>query len=150
MTQTENSRELKQIGIKNTKNKTTILRILKEEGRPIGANELHQRCAEAIPMNLATVYRTLQQFEKGGLLRALPGKEGALYEYSGAARAEHPHFRCERCDELFCLDPLDFDAALYFSVLAKRHRVRKVGLLLTGLCERCSAAENTVTDESVL
>lgn len=141
MIHVEESRELKQTGIKNTKNKVAILRMLKEIKRPVGANELHYACSQTTPMNLATVYRTLQQFEKGGLLRALPGKEGVLYEYSGAERAEHPHFRCERCGELFCLEPLGFDAALFFSALAKHHRVDKVGLLLSGLCERCRRSE---------
>ena len=140
MKQIEISHELRKLGIKNTKNKSAILRALKEVGRPISANGLHHRCTETTPMNLATVYRTLQQFEKGGLLRALPGGEGTLlYEYSGAEALEHPHFRCERCNELFCLDPLDFDDALFFSALAGKHEVRQVRLLLSGLCARCRA-----------
>jgi Fur family ferric uptake transcriptional regulator len=143
MEKPDEAAELKQAGIKNTKNKALILRALKSTRHPVSANELHRLCTDTDPVNVATVYRTLQQFGACGIARELPGKDSTLlYEYSGAGSGEHPHFRCERCDTLFCLEGFGTDAARLFAAMARPHRVKQASLTLTGLCERCLRAES--------
>jgi Fur family transcriptional regulator, ferric uptake regulator len=136
--------ELKLIGLKNTKNKATILQMLKSLQRPISAVKLHLYCTNETVMNITTVYRTLEQFKNGGLVRELSGQGGELlYEYSGTDALAHPHFRCDRCKNIICLDPLKYEATLLISAMARKHKVERIELTLSGLCEACCKSEQT-------
>ncbi len=130
--------ELKEKGIKNTKAKSVLLSILKSNERPMDVNSLHKESQKLTPINLVTVYRTLEQFHEKGLVQEFLGKESTKqYEYIEQNAQAHPHFSCEKCGELFCLKPLGFDDALYYSNMAERHKVHSINITLSGVCEKC-------------
>jgi Fe2+ or Zn2+ uptake regulation protein len=130
--------ELHTIGIKNTRSKAVILESLKKLHHPATANELHLNCSKSVKMNIATVYRTLQQFKEKGIVKDFLGSEGIIhYEYVGHSVHSHPHFQCERCHEFICLGELGFDDAIYFSNMAKRHKINSINITLSGVCEHC-------------
>lgn len=132
--------ELHQIGIKNTRNKAIILDILKSMTIPVTANKLHLKCSEILKMDIVTVYRTLQQFKEKGIIREFLGSDGIInYEYAGLSSRPHPHFQCEKCHEVTCLGELGFDDALYFSNMAKHHKINTITITLSGICESCQS-----------
>lgn len=91
-------------------------------------------------MDIATVYRTLQQFKQKGVVREFLGNDGTVnYEYVVANVPAHPHFQCEKCQGLICLDALGFDDALYFSNMAGRHQIHSISITLSGVCEECQS-----------
>lgn len=138
MNNEEIKEELREKGIKNTKAKSILLHILKSSEGPISVNSLHAQCQKETSVNLVTVYRTLQQFYEKKLVQEFLGKDGVIqYEYTRQGTRAHPHFQCEKCNKVICLGELGFDDALYFSNMAKQHRVNTINITLNGVCEEC-------------
>lgn len=138
MNNVEIKEELREKGIKNTKAKSILLHILKSSEGPIAVNSLHAQCQKETSVNLVTVYRTLQQFYEKKLVQEFLGKDGVIqYEYTRQGTRAHPHFQCEKCNKVICLGELGFDDALYFSNMAKQHRVNTINITLNGVCEEC-------------
>ena len=136
--------ELREKGIKNTKAKSILLHILKRSKGPMDVNSLHVECQKETSVNLVTVYRSLQQFHERELVQEFLGKDGAVqYEYIHQGSKAHPHFQCEKCNSVLCLGELGFDDALYFSNMAKQHKVKSINITLNGLCEACLTQEIT-------
>lgn len=132
--------ELHFFGIKNTKNKAILLEFLKNSTMPLTASELHLKCSQESKMDVATVYRTLQQFKEKSILKEILGGDSVVrYEYVGQDSKPHPHFQCEQCRELICLDALGFEDALYFSNMAKQHKIHSINITLSGICEGCQS-----------
>jgi len=138
MNNEEIKNELKEKGIKNTRAKSVLLHILKNSHSPIDVNSLHMQCQKETSVNLVTIYRSLQQFGEKGLAQEFHGKDGIVqYEYIHKGAKAHPHFQCEKCKQVICLGELEFDDALYFSNMAKQHKVSSINITLNGLCEQC-------------
>jgi len=130
--------ELREKGIKNTRAKSLLLHILKNAEAPMDVNNLHAECQKETSVNLVTVYRTLQQFHEKALVEEFMGKDGAnQYEYIPEGSIAHPHFQCEKCNKVICLEELGFDDALYFSNRAKHHKINSIHIMLNGVCEEC-------------
>lgn len=134
--------ELKAKGMKNTRAKSTLLHILKKSKRPIDVNNLHKECEKITAVNLVTIYRSLQQFCEKGLVQEFHGKESATkYEYIDHNAKVHPHFQCEVCDRVICLEKLNSDAMLYLSNMAQGHKVSTINITFNGICENCQNKE---------
>ncbi|CAA6818598.1 MAG: Unknown protein [uncultured Sulfurovum sp.] len=130
--------ELNQKGIKNTKAKSVLLQILKSSKAPQDVSNLHKACSQITSVNLATIYRSLRQFNEKDIVQEFLSSEGvAQYEYIHQGAKSHPHFECESCHSVFCLGELQFDDALYFSNMAKQNKINSINITLTGLCESC-------------
>ncbi|MDD3775967.1 MAG: transcriptional repressor [Sulfurovaceae bacterium] len=138
MNSDEIKEELREKGIKNTRAKSLLLHILKIAEAPMDVNSLHAECQKETSVNLVTAYRTLQQFHEKMLVHEFPGKDGASqYEYIPKGSKSHPHFQCEKCNRVICMDELGFDDALYFSNMAKQHKINSINITLNGVCEEC-------------
>lgn len=94
--------------------------------------EMHRK-----KMNKTTVYRILDRFEQEGKLHAFIGRNGLkwyakCHECSSHTHVDiHPHFQCNECGSVKCLDvniPIP---------PIKDHRIQKANLLLLGQCEDC-------------
>jgi Fe2+ or Zn2+ uptake regulation protein len=130
--------ELKANGIKNTRAKSTLLHILKNNKAPMDVNTLHKECEKITSVNLVTVYRSLQQFHEKQLVQEFLGQDSVTqYEYINQNAKAHPHFQCEKCAAVFCLGELNFDDALYFSNMANNHKVSSINITLNGICNSC-------------
>jgi Fur family ferric uptake transcriptional regulator len=138
MNSAEIKEELNQKGIKNTRAKSILLHILKQSNTPKDVNSLHQECSKSTTVNLATVYRTLRQFHEKKIVQEFLGSDGiAQYEYIHQGTKSHPHFQCEVCQKIVCLGELKFEDALYFSNMAKQHKINTINIMLVGICEHC-------------
>lgn len=138
MNSDEIKEELREKGIKNTRAKSLLLYTLKNAEAPMDVNSLHLACQKETSVNLVTVYRTLQQFHEKGLVEEFVGKDGvSQYEYIPKGSTAHPHFQCEKCNRVFCLEELGFDDLLNFSHMAKQHKVNSINITLNGICEEC-------------
>ena len=130
--------ELNKKGIKNTRAKSLLLQILKESKFPKNVSSLHEECFKVVNVNLATIYRTLKQFHEKKIVQEFLDNDGlARYEYINQGISSHPHFQCEKCNKLFCLEELHFDDALYFSNMAKQHKVSSINITINGICKGC-------------
>lgn len=123
---------------RGTEQRKAIQQALAEAPGPLTAQELHDRARASVGgLGLATVYRNLNDLERGGEVVAvhLPG-DATRYEPSG--RGHHHHFRCVRCATVFELEvgcPLSL---LENVTLPGGLRVTGHELVLFGVCASCS------------
>ena len=87
---------LKQAGLRPTRQRLALAKLLFEPGfRHVTAEQLHAEAASAnMRVSLATVYNTLHQFTRQGLLREVvvdPGRS-----YFDTNMGDHHHFFFER------------------------------------------------------
>lgn len=63
---------LKNAALKSTKKRQVLLLLLQKQARPMTAEELHALAEPILPMNVSTVYRTLNTLtEKKILIRSV-------------------------------------------------------------------------------
>ncbi len=83
---------LKKAGFRATRQRQVLGALLfQSEHRPVTANELHKEALKAgVPLSLATVYNTLNQFVDGRLLRRV--SVNAERTYFDTDPGDHHHF----------------------------------------------------------
>lgn len=81
LTEADISIRLREAGLRPTQQRTQLARLLWGQGcRHLNAETLHRESVEAgIKVSLATVYNTLHQFTKAGLLREIMVERGCSY-----------------------------------------------------------------------
>jgi Fur family iron response transcriptional regulator len=93
-------RRLRAAGLRPTRQRLALAQLLLENGdRHVTAEQLHgEAVTSGIPVSLATVYNTLHQFTKAGLLRETVVEPGRSYFDTNTA--DHHHFFCEATGKL--------------------------------------------------
>jgi Fur family iron response transcriptional regulator len=91
---------LREAGLRPTRQRVALAHLLFAGGdRHITAEILHEEAlARKVPVSLATVYNTLHQFTRAGLLREV-AVEGAK-AYFDTNTSNHYHFFCEHSGKL--------------------------------------------------
>lgn len=116
---------LNSIGIKITPQRLLVLKKLSSIPHPISARELHKKIKT---INLASVYRSLNLFEKSKIINIEIVKQEKLYCLS---EYPHHHIICKKCgytEEIDCNH--HFQNFKNFSNI--QHQ-----LTLTGTCKKC-------------
>lgn len=98
-------------------------------------------------VDTVTVYRTLHTFVRKKLVHRVRGEDRSwLYALSGgddaSARPEHlhPHFVCDQCGKVECLEDARIPAAFVTSLgVRETYQVRWPEVVLHGLCPKCHA-----------
>lgn len=96
--------KLRHAGLRPTRQRVSLARILFNVGdRHVTAEELHEEAVVArVPVSLATVYNTLNQFTRAGLLREV-AVEGAK-TYFDTNTSNHYHFFIESTGTLLDIE----------------------------------------------
>lgn len=83
---------LRSAGLRPTRQRLALARLLFGQGdRHLSAEELHEEAvAHKVPVSLATVYNTLNQFTEAGLLREVVVEHGRSYFDTNTS--DHHHF----------------------------------------------------------
>ena len=84
--------ELKQSGLKKTRIRMAVLRLLEENQDPVSAEQIFDGLkSQSVSVNLSTVYRTLESLlgKKMILKRSFSGDSKAVFEYN---RTGHKHY----------------------------------------------------------
>jgi Fur family iron response transcriptional regulator len=98
---------LRRVGLRPTRQRRALARLLfSGEHRHVSAESLHDEALRAhLPVSLATVYNTLNQFKAAGLLREV-AIEGSR-SYFDTNTSNHCHYFLEDSGELLDLDASD-------------------------------------------
>ena len=121
--------------IRKTKHFQSILAEFSNSKTAISANSLVSRFAKT--MNKSTIYRILNKLEDDCIIHSFVGLNGLKWyaKCSGCTVKEHndnhPHFQCEECNEVKCIE----NAINQPELIGSQFHVKNV--LLTGLCNRC-------------
>jgi Fe2+ or Zn2+ uptake regulation protein len=90
-------------------------------------------------VSLDSVYRILDDFSTGGLVKKLEGAKVIRYDADTSA---HEHFICCECGRMF--DFACLDAELVAGMCAGFGRVDSVELSVHGMCDKCLNVKNHV------
>lgn len=101
------SQLLQSAGLRKTKARKAILRVLRQAERPLSHQEI-AGCIEEGVLDRVTLYRTLTTLQQAGLAHRIQGTDGVWRFRShpvrpGECGGNHIHFLCLVCNRMFCL-----------------------------------------------
>lgn len=137
--------EFTSTGLKNTKNRQEILKVLIESAQPRTADQIYfQLNQKGERMNLSTIYRTLSTLSEKGLLTkvVLADESKALFEYN---RQIHKHYLI--CQDCRTITPIEHcPIAEYEKQLSQDMNFHIIGhkLSIYGYCQACWQKRNSL------
>lgn len=128
---------LRERGLRVTSQRRAILAAFEDPtAGHLTADEAHESAAAELPeLARATVYNTLNEFVRAGLLRRIDGFGPARYDR--VVDTEHHHFHCDGCGRLFDVEPTGVEAV---AIGPGGFRVERTEVLFRGRCADCAPA----------
>jgi Fe2+ or Zn2+ uptake regulation protein len=119
-----------------------VIEVLTRHGRPISVPQILAKMKGTV--DTVTVYRTLHTFARKKLVHRVRGEDRSwLYAISESGRKPehlHPHFVCDECGKVECLEQAQIPASFVPSLgVSGGYEVRWPEVVLHGLCPRCLA-----------
>jgi Fur family ferric uptake transcriptional regulator len=138
----ELEQELRRSGIRVTAQRSVILETVSHLGRHASALEVFQKARRRLPgLNQATVYRTLDNLHRVGMIDYLD-REGEPLRYSLRDRSSpHCHLVCRRCGEVMEVEASEFRRLSQSLERSHGFAAEVDHLSLTGLCRACRRAQ---------
>lgn len=135
--------ELISRGVRMTRQRRLLVRIIQSASRHMDALQLWQRArAQAPTIDKVTVYRTLALLKKRGLVDELDllHMQGGKHYYEARAMRDHIHLACLQCGRIQEFESLLLEK-LKGQIERKRHfRIGLVRVEAGGYCDRCREA----------
>lgn len=128
---------LKNASLKNTKQRSSVIKIIKASKEPLTAEEIFKTMIkEDYQINLSTIYRTLNLLtNKSVLLKILKGDGTAAYELN---KVTHNHYiTCSMCHNSVLIENCPIKDLSESVSKATGFKVTGHSLQLTGLCSEC-------------
>jgi Fur family transcriptional regulator, ferric uptake regulator len=126
-----------QLGQRQTRQRDTIVEVIRESAGPLTVQEILERAQDRVPgLGIATVYRTVKLLLEGDRIQTVILPSGET-RYESAGLGHHHHFHCRRCQEVFDLEscPVHVPRGAYEGgYLVEDHE-----LTLYGTCPACAA-----------
>lgn len=126
---------IKNAGLKVTRARTTILRILHQASKPINHTDIMDELPKDKQWDKVTVYRTLSEFEEKRIVKSLnSGNRSKYYEFIETGGFQHhAHRFCNRCGKLQCLDLPNIEDW----VKQQDFLIQDIEILIRGVCRTC-------------
>jgi len=126
---------LKERGLKTTSARIAVLGVFSKIKEPLDASSIYKKIKNK-KINEVTVYRTLADFEKSGILRRVDlRKDSVLYELS---QEHHHHIVCTNCSRVEEFENEKLEKLLEKIRSSKFRNITEHSLELFGLCLKCS------------
>lgn len=125
-------------GLRITRQRETVLRLMLENGFPMSHAEINGTLDK--PLDKVTLYRTLQALTDAGIVHQVQGLDGAWRFCAHDAEAEgcpggHPHFLCLGCGKMTCLS----NQSIPRVEVPEGVKVDGKQLVVYGYCAECGA-----------
>lgn len=123
--------------LRRTKPRALILAALLGAGKPITAEQIATKLGRAGP-DKVTIYRTLENFVKAGLVHKAFLQERTWHfepAHNCSKTQCHPHFTCTDCGNTVCLTEITLPMA---KSPRKGFLIRRQRVQLEGLCPGCN------------
>lgn len=126
-------------GIKKTKQREDVFRVLVHAGKPLSAIEIYNQIKkenEQTSYAVSTIYRSLSIFEEKGLVikSTLMGEDTAVYEWD---HGKHKHYAiCLNCHKLVPLSKCPFEH-VKLDTSEENFTVTNHKLEIYGYCNKC-------------
>ena len=128
-------------GIGLTKQRQTVLNVIRESDKHLTANEVFDDARRLLPgISFATVYNSLNYLKNQRLIGEIKFGTGAnLYDRK---LTRHDHALCNNCGKLVDLDLTIPNKLLKEAASRSKFIPETIELTLRGLCPECSGQEN--------
>lgn len=123
--------------LKKTNARLQVLEIIAHKKSAVSQPELEQELKDAV--DRVTLYRILKTFEEKGILHKVLDQHGtANYALcagcdEGHHHDQHLHFNCTQCNQVYCMDDIQFPAIK----LPKGFSISAVMYTVLGTCNKC-------------
>jgi Fe2+ or Zn2+ uptake regulation protein len=139
MREQQTAQELAARGLRATRQRIGILRLLRRSRTHPTAAELHRNLlAEQPSLSLKTVYEVLNSLVASGLAACVT-EGGEPYRYE-ANHEPHYHARCRVCGRLVDLDGRSDGHIRARTAIPEGFDVERISVTIVGRCTRCRAA----------
>jgi Fur family transcriptional regulator, ferric uptake regulator len=131
---------LKQLGLKNTKQRQALLEVLMSQVHPINAETCYILLnQQQHSINLSTIYRTLEQFTQLGLIEKSYSSLTAGYVYTFKSGHHRHYMLCVKCQQMFPLDVCPMHDIIESIEHTYGFKVNAHQLELSGICRSCQS-----------
>ena len=120
-----------------TKQRQTVLRVIRESEKHLSANEVFDNARSLLPsISFATVYNSLRYLKQEGLIGEIRfGTDANLYDRK---LTRHDHAICNDCGKLVDLEMPLPDGLLEEAADRSKFKPESLEFTLRGLCPECS------------
>lgn len=130
---------LKRNKLRITPVRLSVLATLTKNQSPMSVPEILSKLKG---VDTVTVYRTLNTFVRKKIVHRVRGEDRSwLYaqsDFAAAPKHLHPHFVCESCGKVECLEAAEIPASFIASLhVDQRYAVTYPEVVLHGMCPRC-------------
>ncbi len=129
--------ELRSAGLRATSARVAILAALRRIRAPVSHGEMEEELRPAA-WNRTTIYRNLLDLARVGLARRFDVGDHVWRFEARVDRTdpEHPHFVCNACGDIECLDGVEL-AVARIERAPRAVRAQEVEIQVHGVCDRC-------------
>lgn len=124
-------------GVKPTANRRLVLKELMRNTHPVNLADLEMAL---YPMDKTSIFRALQLLSEKEVIHVIEdGSRSLKYELCHSknqhtASDQHPHFYCEKCVALYCLDNIPLPDVY----LPAGFKVKSINMMYKGICPNCN------------
>ena len=127
-------------GLRRTPVRSAVLEVLAKASRPIGVPDMLGKLPRGT--DVVTVYRTLNTFTRKKLVHRIQAEDRSWRYALGATTIKmdhrHPHFVCEKCQNVECLSGAEIPKTLPRAMGVKSaYSISYSEVVLHGVCPRC-------------
>jgi len=125
------------LGERNTRQRETIITVIREAAGPLTVPEILERAQQGIPaLGIATVYRTMKLLTESGQVQAVILPSGET-RYESAQLGHHHHFHCRVCGTVYdlatCFVRIPESRSVEGGFIIESHE-----LTCYGVCPKCT------------
>ncbi len=127
---------LKQNDLKTTQHRLLLLESIIDSEKVFSAISLHERVGDC--MDTVTIYRILSVFLEKKIVREIVSNETTrFYELSCEHNPIHPHFTCNKCKRIICLNQIESSDISNLKKYSGDNLIDDVIIQFTGTCSNC-------------
>jgi Fur family ferric uptake transcriptional regulator len=131
---------LQSAGLRRTPVRAAVLALLGKASRPLGVPDMLGKLPRGT--DVVTVYRTLNTFMRKKLVHRIQAEDRSWRYALGTSTIQmdhrHPHFVCEKCQNVECLAGAEIPKGLSRSMgVNSVYAVSYLEVVLHGVCPRC-------------
>lgn len=125
-------------GFRATAIRLALLEIIGAARGVMTASEILEELRQQRKVDKVTVYRILEEFSQRGIIRKLSiGGRACYYELACEHHPAHPHFQCQSCGEVQCLEPMSLERIWPQLKGPLGNLAEEIDIRVQGICHKC-------------
>ena len=126
-------------GLKPTPSRMRVLEVIGNNSSPLSAQDIFVTLRRITNINRVTVYRILNVLVDRRLVDRLSsgGRNQVYCMAPNEQHPAHPHFRCDSCGSLQCLQPGSLKVDLKGMERSFTGEIKNVEIRVNGTCRNC-------------